>query len=163
MAESNLELVRRAWEYVLPTVVPADLVNGRLDPLFDEFYDPAIEWDMSSFGVWPEEPVYRGHDGVRSFFGAWFGTFAEIRFEIEEHRELPNGVVVTVATQHGVTSGGPPVEMRYAQVFTLDGGRITRIRVYTDIDLAMREAAEAPPVRGPAAAPDPSSPRSAGR
>jgi ketosteroid isomerase-like protein len=56
MSREKVELVRRAWE----------AWKRRDMPSLFEFYDAAVEWDMSSSAV-PDMGVYHGHDGVRHF------------------------------------------------------------------------------------------------
>ena len=50
MSEENVEIVRRAW---------TAWIQGDLDAVLETF-DPAVEWDTTTFQGWPETGVYRG-------------------------------------------------------------------------------------------------------
>jgi ketosteroid isomerase-like protein len=58
----NVEIVRASWEAWR---------RRDMEALFD-FYDPAIEWDMTRSNV-PDMGVCYGHEGVRAFFREWSG------------------------------------------------------------------------------------------
>jgi hypothetical protein len=61
MSQENVEIVRRGWEARM---------RGDVDAVFAVF-DPAVEWDTTKYEGWPEDSVYRGHDGVRKFLEDW--------------------------------------------------------------------------------------------
>jgi hypothetical protein len=87
--------------------------------------------------------VLEGREAIRSFIEDWFGTYEELTFEIEEFRDLGNGVTLSVISQHGRladTIAWVPEE-RSALVFTWANGLIEKETNYTDIDEA-RAAAE---------------------
>ena len=60
MSQENVEVVRRIYDAV---------ARGDSETVLS-LYDPDIEWDMSrgAFGAIGGGRVYRGHDGLRSFF-----------------------------------------------------------------------------------------------
>jgi ketosteroid isomerase-like protein len=97
-----------------------------------DFYDPDIEWDAS--GMVSRAPgamgVYRGHEGVRTFWREWLSAWKDVAFEIEDVRAAGDEVVMLVRNQRmwgrhtGIATGVPP----YAMVFTFQDGKIVRWR-----------------------------------
>jgi ketosteroid isomerase-like protein len=101
-------------------------------------YAPDIVWDMSALGM----GVYEGREATRGFLKDWLSPFDDYDQEVEEIRDLGNGVYIAVALQRGRPAGGSGyVEVRYASVGSLADSLIQRIAIYTDIDQA-RAAAE---------------------
>jgi ketosteroid isomerase-like protein len=135
MSQENVEVVRASWEA---------WSRGDIDALFD-FYDPAIEWDMTHSLV-PDMGVYHGHEGVREFFREWWAFFAEYDVEPEEFIDADESVIVRA--RHGgrgraSTVGGVEIPAYYSemprfwQVYRLRGGRAVRVEVYLDEDEAL--------------------------
>jgi ketosteroid isomerase-like protein len=104
--------------------VPADL-------------DPAVELE-SPFSEVSGEP-YRGYDGIREWARAIDEQFSEWRIRIDEMREVERKVLqIGAAHLRGRTSG---VELDQPFALVAEFGtdhRITRVRIYTDIDAARR-------------------------
>ena len=130
MSQENVEIVRASWEA---------WSQGDIDALFD-FYDPAIEWDMTHSLV-PDMGVYHGHEGVREFFREWWAFFADYDAEPEEFIDADESVIVR--GRHGgrgraSTVGGVEMPAYYAelprfwQVYRLRGGRAVRVEIYRD-------------------------------
>jgi hypothetical protein len=78
-----VEVVRNAWEA---------WERGDMQAVYD-FYDPAIEWDMSESEV-PDMGVYRGHEGVRKFFREWMAPFHDYYAHAEDFTLGSEGVLV---------------------------------------------------------------------
>ena len=85
MSKENVEVVRR--------IVDAHQ-RGDFASVFAA-YDPAIEWHTGSVGAqwsgdsraaqWSDfEPVYHGHEGVRTFWRTWFAAWETVDFQYEE-------------------------------------------------------------------------------
>jgi len=97
------------------------------------------------------DAVYQGRTGelyedraaIRASFGDWFGSFAELRFEVEEFVVLDDGVVLAVVTQEGRPVGvDGQVHQREGWAFYWSAdGRIVRLTTHADIDEA-RAASE---------------------
>jgi ketosteroid isomerase-like protein len=76
--------------------------------------------------------VRRGHKGLIEVIGRWIAGFDEWREEIEVIRHLGSRVYV-VATQRGRAKGtGAEVDTRYAVVYEVHGGKITRMTLFGD-------------------------------
>jgi ketosteroid isomerase-like protein len=89
------------------------------------------------------EDGLEGRAAIRGFLDDWFGSFAELRMEVEEFVVLDNGVVLAVVTQEGRPVGADgQVHQRegWAICWSADG-LLVRLTTHTDIDEA-RAAAE---------------------
>jgi uncharacterized protein (TIGR02246 family) len=84
-----------------------------------------------------------GRAAIRSFLEEWFGSFAELRFDVEELAILDDGVVLVVVNQQGRPTGvDGQVHQRegWAICWSADG-LLVRLATHTDIAEA-RAAAE---------------------
>jgi ketosteroid isomerase-like protein len=94
------------------------------------YFDADVVVDPTTTRV--DVGVSRGHEGLIEVIGRWIGGFDEWQEEIEVIRDLGSRVYVT-ATQHGRAKGtGAHVETRYAVVYELHGGMITRVTMFSD-------------------------------
>jgi ketosteroid isomerase-like protein len=87
--------------------------------------------------------LFEGRAAIRGFLDEWFGSFAEVRMEVEEFVVLDDGVVLAVVSQEGRPVGvDGQVHQRegWAICWSADG-LIVRLTVHADIDEA-RAAAE---------------------
>jgi hypothetical protein len=75
-----------------------------------DFYDPAVEWDMSESDV-PDMGVFRGHDGVRRFFREWMAPFDDYYAHAEDFRLGSEGVLVRMRQGGRGKESGVDVEM----------------------------------------------------
>ena len=126
---------------------PPDLVE-RTRLAFEAANRRDIDGVMSFFAP---EVVYQGRAGelyedraaIRSSFGDWFGSFAELRFEVEEFVVLDDAVVLAVVTQDGRPVGvDGQVHQGEGWAFHWSAdGLIVRLTTHADIDEA-RAAAE---------------------
>jgi ketosteroid isomerase-like protein len=120
MSRENVELVRRVCE-------AND--RGDLTAVFAA-YDPEIEWHV--LGLASAElgfdPVYVGHDGVRTFWRLWLSAWETTSFEYDEFIDAGEHVVV-VQTQRnrGRTSGIELEWNSYAQVWTMQDAKVVRV------------------------------------
>jgi ketosteroid isomerase-like protein len=140
VSQANVELVRVAVEaYKNPAMISA-LARGELDL---QLVDPDIEWDASRLTEMVPDlaGVYRGHDGVRTYWRRWFEAWSELEFDFEL-RDAGEEVVVLLRNQRqwgrhtGICTALPP----YAQVFTLCEGKLVRWRTFPDQESALKAA-----------------------
>jgi mannose-6-phosphate isomerase-like protein (cupin superfamily)/ketosteroid isomerase-like protein len=119
----NVAVVKRGW----------DAWNrGDLDALF-EVFDPAIEWDATRLEGWPEDDVYHGHAGVRRFLEGWRASWGRYESGVEELIDVGDDRVLVICWQRGYGVGSHvPVQMDWAQVCTVKGGRVCRLDAYSD-------------------------------
>ena len=113
----NVEIVKRMYE----ASQSGDLTIARA------CFDPEFIVDAS---VRPDGTTGRGWDAMVKIIGEWIEAFDGWHEEIEELRDSGDQVVA-VATQRGRSKvTGIDVETRYAVVYEIDGGRITRMTLY---------------------------------
>jgi ketosteroid isomerase-like protein len=138
MSRENVQLVRAAVEaYQRPEMI-ALLASGELD--FDLF-DPEIEWDASQLeDMIPDlAGVYRGHEGVRTYWRRWFEAWRDLQFEVQDVRDAGDEVVALISNQRqwgrhtGICTELPP----WAMVFTFRDGKLVRWRTFPDHESAL--------------------------
>jgi len=123
MSQENVEIVRRAWEA---------WIRGDLDAIFETF-DPAVEWDTTTFQGWPEPGVYHRHEGVRRFFEEWLAFWERYEAGVEEYVDVDDDRVLVLAWQRATVRGSSvPVQMDWAQLCTLKRGLVCRMAAYSD-------------------------------
>lgn len=127
MSEADLELVRRLFDLYESGGVEAALT------VMDDDIVIVIPPDLSA-----EPDTYRGLDGARRYFAGFAGMLEEIRYEAFEL--IPEGRHVLAHARlsgRGVSSG-LEVELGTVVVHTVEGGKITRIEPYADLESARK-------------------------
>ena len=98
-----------------------------------EDLDPDVEWSPA-FPVLlgGEARVYRGHDGVREMFRAFYDVLDEIHVEYSEIRDLGDRVlgIGLIRTRGGAS--GVATESPFAVVTDFKDGKAVRVRTYLD-------------------------------
>ena len=129
MSEENIEIVREGYErFVATGELAADLAT-------DDFV-----WDMSNFHGWPEQQVYEGVDGTRGFLSAWLEAWEDWQLELESLHDAGEKVVALVRQRGTSKAAGMPVEMSFAQVWTLRERKQSRMEMYSDRNEALEAA-----------------------
>jgi ketosteroid isomerase-like protein len=101
-------------------------------------FDPDVVWDTSASEM-PSAGVYRGHQGVESFFREWLGTWSDYGVETSEFIDAGDSVVV-VFRQSGIgRSSGVRAEHDFFGIYDISESKVTRYRQYE----SRREALEA--------------------
>jgi ketosteroid isomerase-like protein len=86
--------------------------------------------------------VIEGREAIRDLLNDWIGSYDDYDQELEEFRDLGNGVSFPLLHQRGrPKDSSGSVELRYAGVAKWAEGLIVRLTTYSDIDEA-RAAAE---------------------
>jgi ketosteroid isomerase-like protein len=123
MSRANVEIVRQGY------ADPAPLTSGT-----HVAHD--AEFDFTS--VYPDQPVLRGVEEMRSFrdAGPWGRS---IHFEPERYFDVDDErVLVFVRVTSTGQASGATVESRVAQEFTLRDGLIVRVKVHRDRSEALK-------------------------
>jgi ketosteroid isomerase-like protein len=129
MSHQNVEIVRRGYEQFAAT--------GELDA---DVASPDFVWDMSNFHGWPEKQTYEGVEGARSFLEEWVSAWDDWELEIDALLDAGDRVVALVR-QHGRSkAAGMPVDMSFAQVWTVRDGKQARMEMYSDRAEALEAA-----------------------
>src|SRR5947207_8062404 len=130
MSAENVETVRRGYQHVIET-----------GEMLEEIAHSDFVWDMSTFGNWPEQQTYEGVEGARQFIADWTSAWEDGRLEVKELLDAGDDEVVAIVHQSGRSkSTGLPVEMDFAQHWTISEGLEIRMRMYADPDEALRAA-----------------------
>ena len=128
MSEENVETVRRyndAWNRRDLTAWLALLSSGA-----------EVDWSRSRG---PLNGVYRGPGELEVFWDAFWSTFEDVQVEYHGFTELGSEVVVP-NTAHVRGRQGIEVVARSTFVFTVENGRITRLRMFQDQAEALEAA-----------------------
>jgi ketosteroid isomerase-like protein len=133
MSQENVEIVRGIWE-----------ADRRRDvAAIHAAYAPDIEWEDNS-GLWGDWGVARGPDGIRQAFRRWYEAFEDVDMEFGEVDDVGDDVVVTYPLRARGRGSGIEVNQSFTLVWTLQGGKVVRIRSYAD----RAQALEAVGLRG---------------
>ena len=125
MSQENVEIVRNGFERYRATGEFAD------DLVTEDFV-----WDMSNFHGWPEQQVYAGAEGARAFLEEWSDAWENWELEMEALHDAGDRVVALMHQRGRAKEAGMPVEMSFAQVWTLRDGKEARMDMYSDSDEA---------------------------
>jgi ketosteroid isomerase-like protein len=81
----------------------------------------------------PAAASYQGHDGIRERVAEVEGRFEELRFEVNELRELDDGRVLATGVAH-VRGHGSDIELDQPLewLLTFRDGRLLRYEAFTD-------------------------------
>jgi ketosteroid isomerase-like protein len=115
MSQENVEIIRRGYEHFTATGevrAPADLV-----------------WDVSRLG-WPDQQIYSGVEGAMQFNAEWADAWDDWELEVEDYLDAGESVVVIINQRGRSKATGIPVDMRFAQVWTLRDGQAIRMQMY---------------------------------
>jgi len=86
--------------------------------------------------------VIQGRDEKRAFFEEWLAAYDQYQQEVEEIRDLGNGVAFAVFRQgRGRTSGVQvgPAGAKGAGLFHIVNGKITALSLYANRDRALAD------------------------
>ena len=128
MSDENVESFKRGLEAGN---------RGDVDALLEELH-PEIEWHSALHELMGgRQTVFRGHDGVRSMIGDLYDTFAEVRIEISEVRDLGHGLLAIGSTHTRGKASGVETETPLAFVTEIRDGKTISIRAYLDREEAL--------------------------
>jgi ketosteroid isomerase-like protein len=105
-----------------------------------ETVHPDFVWDVTTFRGAVNPGTFVGVEEINEWLAEWIEGFEDWSIDIEEAFDAGD-LVVTIVRQHGVAKhGGPPVEMRFGQVWTFRDGLVARMNMYADRDEALEAA-----------------------
>jgi ketosteroid isomerase-like protein len=129
MSQENVEVVRRMYE--ARDGGDAERVLACFDP--DVVLDARVRMDSG---------IVHGREAMARVIGEWVAAFDGWSEEIHEISDLGSWVYV-VATQRGRAKGsGIEVEGRYALLYEVEDGEISRIAMFDDEAAALAAAAD---------------------
>ena len=122
MSQDNVEIIRRGYKHFTAT----GEVRAHAD----------LVWDVSRLG-WPDQQIYSGVEGAMQFNAEWADAWDGWELEVEDYLDAGERVVVIINQRGRAKATGIPVDMRFAQVWTLREGRATRMQMYASVDEAL--------------------------
>jgi ketosteroid isomerase-like protein len=118
MSEENVEIVRRA------------LIEFNRSHRLTDAWAPDFVWEPGTYPAAPTR-VYHGREGFYEFLEDWTSPYEDWHQELDGVSDAGGDQVVAVMHQRGRLSGTENwVEVRYAALYTLEGGLIRRARLY---------------------------------
>ena len=131
MFEENVQSIRAGWE---------DWNRGNRETLFD-LIAPDSELHPPRERITSGPAVYYGREGWREYAGQLDELLAGLTYELERCLEGPGGAVLADVIIRGKGVGsGAPFEQRAAHLYEIEGGRMTRMRIFMDRDEARQAA-----------------------
>ncbi len=124
----NVEIMRRAYAALAEQGVEA--VFAFADPEFEATTPPSLA---------TEPDTYRGHEGVRRWFGSFGDAMEGVYFEGQEFTSVGDKVLVETTLHARGRTTGIEAEQRAFLLWTLREGMVTRVETFAE----RREAVEA--------------------
>jgi len=129
MSQENVEIVREA---------NAAYVAGGMDAALPFFTDDTV---LYSIPEWPDDPEYRGHDGLRRLDRQWRENFDDFGFEAQELHDAGDSVVSLHALTGRTKDSGIPMTMQIGAVVSgFTDGRIGAQRLFPSWGSALEAA-----------------------
>jgi uncharacterized protein len=122
MSAQNVEIIRRGYGHYLAT--------GEIRA------HPDLVWDVSRLG-WPDQQIYSGIEGAVQFNAEWAAAWDDWKLEVEDYLDAGERVVVVITQTGRAKTTGIPVDMRFAQVWTLRDGQAVRMQMFASVDEAL--------------------------
>jgi uncharacterized protein len=130
MSQENVEILRRGYAALAEHGVEA--VIALADPEFEATTPPSLA---------TEPGTYRGHEGVRRWFGSFGDAMEGVWFEGLEFTSFGDKVLVDTKLHARGRTTGIETEQRAFLVWTVREGLLTTVETFTDPGQAL-EAAE---------------------
>jgi uncharacterized protein len=132
MSQENVEVVRSVYEASARGDSRAVLA----------FYDPDVVFDVThgAVGEVAGRTVHHGHEGLRSFFRAWYDAWESVEPDLRELLDAGEHVVSVEITRGRGRASGVEVEIEQYGVWTFLGGKIVRVTWFTDRAEALEAA-----------------------
>ena len=125
MSRENVELALRFERAIDAHEVPAELLAAD------------FVWCPATMGT-VEGTIYRGPEGLAEYYRGVSDTWDEMRLLVREARDLDEQVLVLGHMQVRGRGSGVPVETPMASVHDLRDRKISRVRVFFDLDEAFK-------------------------
>jgi ketosteroid isomerase-like protein len=102
---------------------------------------PDFVWDVSALEGWPDASQYFGPEGFNEFIAKWTEAYDEFEQNVEEVIDAGDQDVVSILSQRARPRGsGSWVHLRFAVIWTVREGKLTRGRVFRTAEEALAAA-----------------------
>jgi ketosteroid isomerase-like protein len=132
MAREEVEFLRTAYEAFNRAFQSGDLL-----PWIEGFFDPEVEWRLAADQPDADE-AYRGHEGLKRLFDRWLEAWDEWALEPEEFIKADDAWVVPIRIHGRGKASGVTVDVPYAQVAKLRGGKVVEVQDYSTKEEALQ-------------------------
>lgn len=129
MSQENVEIVRRGYAALAEQGVEA--VLAFTDPQFEATTPPSLA---------SEPDTYRGHEGVRRFWGSFGDAMEGVYLEGQEFTAVGDKVLVDTKLHARGRTTGIETEQRAFLVWTLREGLVTRVETFAERGQALEAA-----------------------
>jgi ketosteroid isomerase-like protein len=89
---------------------------------------------------WPGQQIYSGSEGGNRFNAEWADAWDDWELELEDCVGFGERVVAIVNQRGRSKATGIPVDMRFAQVWSLRDGLAFRMQMYASVEEALEAA-----------------------
>src|SRR3954462_11595849 len=129
MSQENVEIVRRIAE----AYSRRDWDSALAD------FDPEVKWmEMPSLG--PDAATYTGLEQLREAVESWIGMWGEYDIEVCRYVDAGDAVVALIRERGRGGTSGATVEREIGELFTVQKGRVVRVRLYGSWSEALKAA-----------------------
>jgi ketosteroid isomerase-like protein len=128
MSEDNVRTVRKGYEAFQNRDLDAFLSN----------HHPDVEWRSLVLEV---EGVYRGHEGLRSWWENVLDVFPDWSPQVEDAHDMGDRVLVRVRAEGSGTGTGIDIDRYVWQVADVRDGRVTSSAFFRTEEEALEAAA----------------------
>jgi uncharacterized protein len=141
MSEQNVELIRATFE-PLEGQNLVEMMNSFESPesraMLEAVYSPDIEitWNANA----PDRGPYHGIDGLIRAYREWLASFEEFYVEPADFIDAGDHVIVPMVQRGKGLASGVLTEGEFTHIYSIEDGRIARIREYETLEEAKREA-----------------------
>ncbi len=127
MSQENVEIIRRGYAHWMAT---GGAGEGEIRAHAD------LVWDVSKLG-WPDQQIYPGPAGAMQFNAEWADAWDDWEVAAEDYIDAGERVVVILSQRGRSKATGIPVDMRFAQVWTLRDGQGIMMQMYANVEEAL--------------------------
>ena len=129
MSRENIEIIRASY---------AAWGNRDLDTLLD-LWHPEIEFRTS--GLFPDlEPIYRGHQGMRSFWEAMLAPWESFHLDVERIVEGDECAAAAIRFRARGRGSGVLTDLRQGHAVRVKDGRIAKASAHATFEEALEAA-----------------------
>jgi ketosteroid isomerase-like protein len=104
-------------------------------------FHPDLEWVVPGH---PEGAVRRGPEGVTQFFREWLEAWEDVHVEWELHGVDEERVLAVTVQRARGRGSGVPIELRFAQLWTIRDGLAVRMVLFPDVQKGFEAAGVEP-------------------